>query len=109
MAFALLGIPWLATTVLGALGGIVSFFATYIGKRIAIILVVIAACLILVALFLSTLNAVFENYLAPGVSGTGFGLFIPDGLATIISLWLTAKIAFWLYSWNVKIATMKIL
>jgi len=109
VAFALLGIPWLASTLLGVLGGIASFFATYIGKRIAIILVVIAACLILVGVFFAAIGAVMDNYIAPGISGTGFGLFIPDGLATIMSLWLTAKVAFWLYSWNVKIATMKIL
>lgn len=109
MALALLGIPWLATTIIGVLGGIVSFFATYIGKRIAIIVVVIAACLILVGVFLSVINGIMDGLIPAGISGSGWTLFVPDGLGTILSLWLTAKIAFWLYSWNVKIATLRIL
>jgi len=110
MPLALLGIPWLATTLLGVLGGIVTFFATYIGKRIAIILVVVAACLILVGIFFAAMEALLAGLMwSSMVGGTGFHLFIPDGLHTILSLWLTAKIAFWLYSWNIRIATMKIL
>jgi len=105
----LLGLPWLASVLLGGLGGVASFLATYIGKRIAIIIVVIAACLVLVGIFITAISAVLDSFLSHGIGGTGFHLFIPNGLHTILSLWLTAKIAFWLYSWNVKIATLKIL
>jgi len=106
---AILGIPWLASTLLGVVGGTVSFLATYIGKRIAIILVVISACAILVSIFWGIIYGIIDQYLSPAYGGTGYRMFLPTGIGTILSLWLTAKIAFWLYSWNVKIATMKIL
>ena len=110
MPFAILGIPWLASTVLGVLGGIVSFFATYIGKRIALMIIVIAACLVLVGIFFAALESLIAGISWSSLAGgTGFHLFIPTGFSSILSLWLTAKIAFWLYSWNVKIATLKIL
>jgi len=105
----MLGLPWLAGVLLSGFAGVVSFLATFIAKRIAIIIAVIAAFVVLVGIALTALHAGMDAIVALDLGGLAIGLIVPANLAPILASWFSIKVVLWLYQWNMKLAQLRIL
>lgn len=105
---AVVGIPWLAGIIGSLFGGVLSFFAQYFTKRIA----VIAAVIVLVTGATITVIGVFEGllsslaYVEPDF--TYVGLFLPSNTVPCVAVMVTARITYWVYSWNVRVIQYKL-
>jgi len=99
------GIPFVAGLIGGLLTSLATFIATYIGKRfamsVAMIALIVAATVAFIALLSALMTAV--EYATPPNIGIAMGLFLPTNFKLCISTIITAKIAAWAYSWNIKI------
>ena len=103
------GIPFLAGLIGGSLTSLATFIATFIGKRfalaVAMVSLIVAATVAFIALLSGLMTAV--EYAAPAQIGIAMGLFLPSNFKLCLSTAITAKIAAWAYSWNVKIIQYK--
>jgi len=96
---------------LGALfTSLVSFFAVFITKRIAITLVVIAAIVVVTASFVLAINAAIAaiQYAAPSELVMAWGWLVPDNADDCIAAILAGNVLRWAYDWNVKVIQLKL-
>lgn len=107
----LAGVPWLAGVLGSAFGALFTFFATYITKRFAIV----AAAIVIIAALTATLFATLEA-LAAGLSLylppqylVMVDHFLPDNAMACVTAYLTARIARWVYAWNIRLVQYKLL
>jgi len=104
----LIGIPWLAQILIAVFGSILAFFLKYFTKRIAIAIAVIGGLLLLTTLFISLIVATMTAINYSTIGGTGVHLFLPGNFQYIVSVWASARIAYWVYSWNVSIVQLRL-
>jgi hypothetical protein len=102
---AILGLPWLAEVLLGALGALVTWIATYVGKRVALLAAAVAA--------LAALTAAFFGAIVALIAGVAYSC--PPELANMIALWLppnfpacaaavaAGEMLRWGYAWNARV------
>lgn len=104
----ILGLPWLAAVLGSLFMTVVTFLATYVTKRIAIIVAAMLALSILTAAFIGLIEGLTSafSYQFPGIGG--LGMVIPADFPALLSAYIAARIAFWVYSWNIKIIQMKL-
>ena len=100
----------LAITLLGTLlGQLLTRTVSIVFEVMAKRALVIGAVLLVLATFVtsfyllinSTINAI--SSVAPPYLSQAASLFIPDNLPALISLQITARVARWVYEWNVKV------
>ena len=105
---AILGLPWLATAIGSLFSGLFVFFAQYLTKRVAVIAAVIALVLAstlgMIALIESLLTGI--TYIAPDFQYVG--LILPSNFSSCLGACITARLAYWAYSWNTRIIQYKL-
>lgn len=105
----LLGLPWLAGILITALGGVVGFFLKYFTHRLAVTLAVIAAITALTVTFVAVMAALQAGLGSLSeYSGTYYHLLLPDDFGAIVGVYLSARLAKWVYGWNVKVVQLRL-
>jgi hypothetical protein len=96
---------WLATFLGTIFTSLVTAFAGYMTKRLAIVLAVIAAIAALTTGFFIAIFALASGIatVAPPFVIVAWSLFVPTNLPVLVSAALTARVLRWVYDWNVKI------
>src|SRR5690606_12620346 len=105
MPAPLAGIPWLLAGIGTIAGGVIAHISRDTLKKLIIIAKVVAALVFFIVALFSTLTALVNGISAaspPGLS-QALGLFVPDNITLIVSTVISARIARWVYEWNVKI------
>lgn len=91
-------VSWLG----GIFSGIVSFFAQFVSKRLAINLAVIAALVGLTVSFYNGIQLAIAgvSYAMPSSVAIGASWLVPSNLDTCISVMLGARVMRWVYEWQ---------
>jgi hypothetical protein len=104
------GIPFLASVIGGFFAAIVAYFAKFVSKRVAVLLVGIGFLVAATLAFISLIEGLMSSVaiITPPWLSLAAQLVVPDNLSTCVSVLVTARIARWAYEWNVKIIQMKL-
>jgi hypothetical protein len=99
----LLGLPWLAAVLGGLFSSVVTFLMKFLTKRVAIVAATIAALGALYATFAGVLYGLVSGLSTamPGV--VGLGIILPPEAPTLLTSYVTARVAFWVYRHNYMI------
>lgn len=105
----LLGLPWLAGVLSSAFGVIVSFFAAYITKRLAIVAAGIVLITAATGVFWAAMQALIAGLMLtfPVEYTMGAALFAPSNLDESVSILVTAKLLRYAYDWKVRLMKYK--
>ena len=98
--------PWLASLFVTLFGGLASFFAQYLTKKVALAAAAISTFGLLTVGFYATLSALIAGLLTSfpvsgGLISTMIWLAVPDSAPAIIAAVIGADTALALYRWNV--------
>jgi hypothetical protein len=107
---ALAGIPWIASVVVGVFSSVIAFFATYLGRWIAIMAVfvtVVTALTYTFALGITELLIALQER-SPSQLALVLSWFLPTNFSACLGAIWTARIMRWVYDWNIKIASAKL-
>jgi len=100
--------PALAGAIGAIIVGLIGFFAKWMTKRIAAVAAAVVAILAVVGTFVTAIEGLIAGitYTAPDFSG--IFLLLPGNFSTCIGVIISARIAYWVYAWNVAIIQMKL-
>lgn len=111
MAFPLIaGLPWLASVLGGLFVSLFTFFAQYLTKRLALILAVVLALSGLTVAFFAAIVGIINgiSQVTPPQLNLALGLVYPANANLLIASCLSARLARWVYEWNVKVIQMRL-
>ncbi|WP_018404159.1 DUF5455 family protein [Marinobacter gelidimuriae] len=96
-------------SVLGAIGsGLAGFFAKFLTKRVAVVVVVVAAFVTVTGVFVAAIYALLNGiYVAFPDFGPVF-MFLPSNTAGCFGAIVSAKTLKWAYDWNITIIQSKL-
>lgn len=104
----LLGLPWLASVLGSLFTAIVAWLAVYVTKRIAIAIAIIAALTVLTVAFVAIIEAAVGAFTYTFPIAANFGFLLPGDLPVLIAAYATARVAYWVYSWNARIVQLRL-
>jgi hypothetical protein len=104
----LVGLPWLASVISGFFGTIFSFFAQHLTKKILVIASVIALVVTATIGMITTLESLLSIIVYTLPDFQYVGLILPSNFTSCVSACLTARVTYWVYSWNTKIIQYKL-
>lgn len=106
----LLGIPWLATALWTVFGSIVSFFGSYMAKRLAILSAVVTALISLTVAFVAAIEALVSTitYATPPMFTHAMSLIVPDNLDNCVAAIASAMVFRWVYDWKTRIVQLRL-
>lgn len=101
--------PALALLIANVVVGIAQFFASYVGKRIALALAVIGVLVAAGLAVTATFRGIIDGLgsLSPGFATVAWSLF-PCNVPDLLSLGVTARVALWVYRWQADTIQMKL-
>lgn len=101
--------PYFAVVIGTLFASLLGFFAKYFTKKIALGLAFIALLIAITAAFVATIEALFLSiyYFAPVELNSAMSMFLPSNFKVCISAIIGAKLALWVYTWNVKVLQFK--
>lgn len=101
---------WLGTLIGSLLTGLITFFANYLTKRLAIIAAVVVSIGVVTAAFFVAILALMSSVVAvaPPYLTLAVSLIVPANLPFVISIWLSARLLRWAYEWNVKVIQFRL-
>ena len=107
---AILGIPFLAGVMGSLFAGLISFFAKYLTKRIALTAAFITASLGLFAVFFAACWAVLQGIIvaAPPEISLALAFFVPSNAPACLGALLTVNAARWVYDWNTRVIQFRL-
>jgi len=108
MPAVLLGLPWLASVIGSVFSGVVAFLATYVTKRIAIVVAALAILVTLTVGFIAALEALASGLTLAVPQAALVGLVVPPEFSTLLAAYITGRLLWWAYWWNVKIVQLKL-
>lgn len=111
MAFPLIaGLPWLATILGGLFLSFVSLLAQFLTKRLALILAVVLAMSGLTIAFFAGIVGIVNGLaeVSPPMLTQALGLVYPPNANLLIASCLSARVARWIYEWNMKVIYMRL-
>ena len=102
--------PLLASWLGSLLASLVSFFAVFLTKRIAIVVAVITAAAVLTGAFVAALQGLMIGIASatPTWLALGWGWLGPDNIDECAAAIISAHILRWVYYWNIKIIQYKL-
>lgn len=108
---ALVGLPWLATLLIGAFTSLFAFLTQFVSKRLAIVLLVIAAITTLTTAFFVAISGLISgmSYAMPSFVGQGLGHIWPSNATACLSAIATGHVLRFAYEWNIRAARLKAL
>lgn len=106
----LAGIPWLASILSGLFASLITFFAQYLTKRLAIVVAVVAALSALTLAFFAGIVAIINGLssISPPMLSQAMGMIYPENLNLIVASIFSARVARWVYEWNVKVIQFRL-
>lgn len=104
------GLPWLAGVLGGVFSSIFTWFAQFLTKRLAIVAAAVAVLISITSIFMALVYALAQglSVALPADIATAAYLVIPSNTPSCISAYLTAVVAKWAYSWNVRVIQYKL-
>lgn len=104
------GIPYLAGLLGGLFSSLVSFFALYLTKRLALVVVAIGIMLAVTVTFWSACDALIAGIqvAAPYEITRAMSLVLPDNFRSCFAAVMSAHFLRWVYEWNIKIIQLKL-
>ncbi len=101
---------WLASFLGSVFSALVTFFMSYLSKRIAIVLAVISAIAALTTAFFIAIYALVSTMVAvaPAFVVQAWSLLVPDNLPALVAACLTARVMRWVYDWNVRVIQFRL-
>lgn len=101
---------WLASFLVSLFTSAVSFFMQYVTRRLAIIAAVVAAIGALTTAFFGTMYFLMSQIasVAPDFVVHAYSLCVPSNFPLLFSIWISARLARWVYEWNVKVVQMRL-
>lgn len=107
---AIVGIPFIASVLGSLFTGLITFFAQFVTRRIALLTAAILIITTLTTSFFLALNGLVSatQILLPSVVTQNMGLFLPSNISACITAIATAKTLRWAYDWNVKVVQLKL-
>lgn len=104
------GIPFLASAIGGFFVAVVAYFAKFISKRVAVVLVALGLIATATLTFIGLIEGLMSgiSVISPPWLTMAAGLVVPDNLSACVSILVSGRIARWAYEWNVKIIQMKL-
>jgi len=105
----MLGLPWLAAVIGGLLLKLFEFFSRFLAKKLALVAAGVAAAGAITAAFVAAGYSLVGSISAslPGELFAHVGLFIPGNAGDCVAVLVTARIAVWVYWWNIKVIDWK--
>jgi hypothetical protein len=106
---ALLGIPWLAGIIGGAVSGLFGWGLQFATKRVAVTVIAVSALVALTTAMFAALEAA-TNQLAlaiPPELSAATGLLLPSNITICITAIGTAHAVRFAYEWNVRLLELK--
>ena len=107
---ALLGIPFLAGVLGSLFAGLISFFAKYMTKKLALTAAFIAASLSLFGVFFSVCWTVLQGiiFVTPPEISLALAFFVPSNAPACLGAILTVNVARWVYDWNTRVIQFRL-
>ena len=107
---ALLGIPFLAGVLGSLFAGLVTFFAKYLTKRIALTAAFITASLGLFAVFFAVCWSILQSLIlvTPPEVSLALAFFVPSNAPACLGAILTVNAARWVYDWNTRVIQFRL-
>jgi len=105
----IVGLPWLATVLGGLFGGLVTWLGQFVTRKFALLAAALTAITTLTTAAVAALEGLIASisYAFPA-SGYAWNLFVPDNFSLVIGVVLSAKLIYWVYSWNIKIVQLRL-
>jgi uncharacterized protein DUF5455 len=102
--------PVLAAWIGNLLGSIAGFFGQYFSKRLAVGLAVVIAFTASTAIFIAALNAAVLtiSVVVPSEITIAASWVVPSNSDECLAAIITAKLASWVYYWQVKVIQYKL-
>lgn len=102
---AIVGIGWLASLLASLLGGLISFFAQRLTRRIANIAAMVVALGALTTAFWAACEALIAGIglVTPEFLSQGIGMVVPSNAPVCFAAIASAHVLKWVYDWQVKI------
>lgn len=106
---ALAFVPFIASFLGTAFSTMVVFFTKFLSRRFALAFAMIALIVSLTVAFIAVLQGFVSliEYAAPSYVTVAMALFLPSNFKACLSVAVSAKLAAWAYSWNVKMIQYK--
>lgn len=106
----LAGIPFLASVLGSLFGGILTFFANYLTKKLALTAAFITASLALFAVFFAVCWSTMQGiiYSSPPELSLALRFIVPSNAPACLSAMLTVSVARWVYDWNTRIIQFRL-
>lgn len=103
-------ILWLASLLGSLLSGLITFFAQYLTKRLAIVAIVVSAIAAFTIGFFAALVALINTIVAsaPAEINQAIIWFVPSNASSCVAVVLTAHAIRWVYEWNIKIVQFRL-
>jgi predicted PurR-regulated permease PerM len=103
--------PLLAAFLGGIFTNLVTFFTSYMTKRLAIIAAVVTAFLALTGAFVASVNTAIQGIsrAMPAEMGIAASWVVPDNFEACVAAYLATELTAWVYSWNVRIIQYKLI
>ena len=103
--------PILASLLGSLFFSIVSFLARFLTKKIAILTAVVLAAVALTSAFFSFVSGLFAGieYLMPAVIDDALCWLLPANTKACVTAYLSARVAAYVYAWNIRILQWKLL
>jgi hypothetical protein len=102
--------PLLAGMLYNLFTALVSFFAIWMTKQVALRLAAIAAAVAFTAAFVIAINALISSITVaiPSAITTAASWVVPSNAATCLGVYVSALAIRWVYDWNIKAITLKV-
>jgi len=104
----ILGLPWLASVIGSLFTAFIGWLAIYMTKRVAIMLAVIAAFVSLTVALIAVIEGLVAGFTYAFPVAANFGFLIPADLSALLAAYFTARLAHWVYGWNVRIVQTRL-
>ncbi|WP_405121052.1 DUF5455 family protein [Pseudomonas leptonychotis] len=107
---AIVGIPFLAGVLGSLFAGILTFFAKYLTKRIALTAAFITASIGLFTVFFAFCWSVLQGLIVatPQEVSLALSFFVPSNAPACLGGILTVNAARWVYDWNTRVIQFRL-
>lgn len=105
----MIGLPWLASLLGGLFTSLLGFFTQYLSRRLAVVLLIVAALVTLTTAFFVAIGALISGLtvVMPGFVASGLGHIWPSNMQACVSAIASGHVLRFAYEWNVRAARMK--
>lgn len=106
----LAGIPWLAGILGSLFAGLITFFANFLTKKLALTAAFVTASLALFGVFFSVCWSAMQGiiYASPPELSDALRFFVPSNAPACLGAMLTVNVARWVYDWNTRVIQFRL-